>query len=236
MANEGTLSMAISMVTTMDIVYAFDVPYQVRRDKVHLLCPNPDHPDHHFGSCYIDKNDNGYYCYVCGAHVNKWEMVLQLNGNDRRAARNWFFKMSGLNPINSMPNFDDPYQRALQLIRRLEHHMKNNMVYNDVAACSKVDSSYGRNINGEYLYSETHIANPLIELYKINKQTFKDIVCHMLNIEIARYNSMIAAYKKDCDDGMYIDTVGLVSNAELAEACAMCIDEITDLVDLVNEL
>ena len=75
---KGTLSDAISSVSTMDIIDSFAVPNRTRRGRTYILCPG--HDDHNFGSCYIDKNDNGYYCYVCGEHVQKWEMVLKLNG------------------------------------------------------------------------------------------------------------------------------------------------------------
>ena len=229
---KGTLSDAIDAVSTLDIVEEFDIPHKTQRGRTYLLCPG--HDDRHFGSCYVDKNDNGYYCYVCGEHVTKWQMVLQLNGNKKSDACEWFFKMSGITPIEE--NRDDPYKKALQLIRRLEQYVHNDVVYNDTHACDKIDSSYGRNINGEYLYSDLTITNPLMELYKTNKNVFKDVVCRVLDKEIQKLSQTIAFYKEHADDCLYVESVGLVPYSDLATACESVRANIDDLVLSVNKL
>ena len=124
---KGTLADAIAAVSTLEIVEEFDIPYKTHRGRVYLLCPG--HDDAHFGSCYIDKNDNGYYCYVCGEHVDKWNMVLRLKNNNKSDACAWFFQMAGLTPTEKSNN--DPYKRITQLIKALEPHVKNSVVYND---------------------------------------------------------------------------------------------------------
>ena len=115
---------------------------------------------------------------------NKWNMVLKLNGNRKVDAYEWFFKMAGMSPAEV--NYDDPYRKALKVIRQLEQYVRNDAVYNDTYACDKIDSSYGRNIHGEYLYSELAITNPLMEVYKSDKGVFKKIVTRMLESEITK--------------------------------------------------
>lgn len=41
-----------------------------------ILCPNPDHPDRHFGNCFI-KQDNTYTCYSCGDSGDVFHLVMQ---------------------------------------------------------------------------------------------------------------------------------------------------------------
>lgn len=228
---KGTLSDAIEAVSTIDIVEAFDVPHTTRRGRTYLLCPG--HDDKHFGSCYVDKKDNGYYCYVCGEHVTKWNMVLQLNGNKKADACEWFFAMAGITPTEEKG--DDPYRKALQLIRKLEQYVRNNPVYNDVCVCDKINSSYGRNINGEYLYSELAITNPLIDIYKANKTTFKNVVLNILDTEVKKVSRRMKQYD-NIDDCVYIDTVGLVPYSEMATACKSVIANIHNLMAEVEQL
>lgn len=87
------LTEAIDRVTTMDIVDAFNIPFRIRNGKILLLCPG--HDDKNFGSCYVDRNDNGYYCYACGEHVSKFRMVEKLTGSSKSAA-DWFFSVTGV--------------------------------------------------------------------------------------------------------------------------------------------
>jgi hypothetical protein len=229
---KGTLSDAIDLVTTIDIVDAFDVPNKTRRGRTYILCPG--HDDKHFGSCYIDKNDNGYYCYVCGEHVTKWNMVLKLNGNKKADACEWFFKMAGIDPTEERQ--DDPYKKVLQLIRQIEPYIKNNAIYNDTFVCDKVDSSYGRNINGEYMYSDLAIANPLMEVYKSNKLAFKQIVMQLLDAEIKKASNMMKSYETNPDDCVYINNVGLIPHEEMRLACESVITQINTIIKAVQTL
>ena len=231
---KGTLSDAISLVPTMDIIEYFGVPHKIRRGKVYILCPNPEHEDIHFGSCYVDKNDDGYYCYPCGAHVNKWNMVLQLNGNNKTEACEWFFKMSGLDPTEERR--EDPYKKVTQVIRKLEPYLHNKPVHNDVRVCDKVDSSYGRNINGEYLYSELSVTNPLLTLYKANKKVFKKVVVQLLEKEIEKVDKNNKEYDSQPENFLYVDGAGLVSYEELGVACTTVKQNIQDLIDEVMDL
>ncbi len=229
---KGTLSDAIEAVSTIEIIEAFDIPNKTRRGRTYLLCPG--HDDRHFGSCYVDKNDNGYYCYVCGEHVNKWNMVLRLKGNKKADACEWFFKMSGIVPTEEY--HEDPYKKALQIIRQLEQYVRNDVVYSDTHVCDKVDSSYGRNINGEYMYSELAITNPLLDLYKANKQMFKKIVLRLLENEIDKTSKMMQNYQDHSDDCIYVDGVGLIPYTEMLDACNSVITHIQTLILAVNRL
>ena len=231
---KGTLSDAINMVPTMEIIEYFGVPYKIRRGKIYILCPNPDHDDRHFGSCYVDKNDDGYYCYPCGAHVNKWNMVLQLNGNNKADACEWFFKMSGIDPTEERR--EDPYKKVVQVIHKLEAYMQNKPIHNDLHVCDKVDSSYGRNINGEYLYSELSVTNPLLGLYKSNKKVFKKVVTQLLEQEIKKIEKNKTMYDSKKEDFLYIDSVGLVPYDELSVACVTVKQNIQNLIDEVLSL
>lgn len=232
MMRKGTLSDAIEVVSTMDIVESFAVPYKKRNGKTYLLCPG--HDDKHFGSCYIDKNDNGYYCYACGEHVQKWDMVLKLNGNKKSEAAEWFFRTAGMSPVAE--NKEDPYKKAVRLVRKLEAYLKNDVIYNDVKVCDKIDSSYGRNINGEYLYSELAITNPLVDIYKNNKQTFKDLVSQMLDSKIKKIARTKHNYEKHADDGIYIDDIGLIPYGEMVENCQIIMNDIQELLNEVINL
>lgn len=228
----GTLSDAIEAVSTLDIIEAFDIPNKTRRGRTYILCPG--HEDKHFGSCYIDKNDNGYYCYVCGEHVQKWQMVLKLNGNNKTEARDWFFAMSGIAPAKETT--DDPYRKVIRLIRKLEDHIANKAIHNDMYSCAKIDSSYGRNINGEYLYSEVAIANPLLDIYKSNKSLFKKVTSNILDTEIKKASTMCAFYDKNLTDCLYIEEIGPVPYEELRNACIAIIDDLKSLIAEVNSL
>lgn len=44
-----------------------------------ILCPNPQHPDAHFGNCII-RPDNTYTCYSCGDGGNVFHMTMQFLG------------------------------------------------------------------------------------------------------------------------------------------------------------
>lgn len=227
---KGTLCDAISEVSTIDIIEHFDVPNVTRRGRTYILCPG--HDDTHFGSCYVDKNDNGYYCYVCAEHVTKWRMVLQLNGNKKAEACEWFFQKAGITPTSEKHN--DPYKNALHLIRDLEKYIDNSVIYNDICVCEKIDSSYGRNLNGEYLYSELSITNPLMTIYKKDKDVFKKIVLNLLNAESQKVDSKIQFYKASPDKCIFIEGVGLVSHQELADACDLVAADIALLISTVN--
>ena len=223
---KGTLSDAIDSVSTLDIIESFDVPNRTRRGRTYILCPG--HDDKHFGSCYVDKNDNGYYCYVCGEHVTKWQMVLKLNGNRKKEACNWFFDTSGITPTEE--NREDPYKKIIHLIRRLEKYIRNNNVYNDTYACAKIDSSYGRNIGGEYLYSELTITNPLLDMYKSSKSVFKKTVMQILNTEINKTSKMLAFYSNHPDDCLYVEGIGPVPYDDMKNACIEVINSIKSLM------
>ena len=231
---KGTLSDAIEAVSTQDILDAYDVPHKTRRGRIYMLCPNPDHEDLHFGSCYVDKNDNGYYCYVCGEHVDKWDMVLQLNGNRKADAYEWFFKMAGMLPAETKQN--DPLRQAQRLIKQIEKHMRNDVVYSDIYTCEKVDSSYGRNEKGEYLYSELAITNPLMELYKSDKATFQSIVLDLLEAKIEKLTAKMKTYQKNGDGCLYVENVGLVSHEELASTCESMLTDLQLLVAAVHKM
>ena len=229
---KGTLADAIAAVSTLEIVEEFDIPYKTHRGRVYLLCPG--HDDAHFGSCYIDRNDNGYYCYVCGEHVDKWNMVLRLKNNNKSDACAWFFQMAGLTPTEKSNN--DPYKRITQLIKALEPHVKNSVVYNDLYPCEKIDSSYGRNMNGEYLYSELSITNPLMELYKTDKAVFKSVVTKQLKREQNRVKALSSVYQKKANSFFVIDEVGPISFSDLIAACDATEKEIAELIAKLNKI
>ena len=229
---KGTLSDAIESVTTMDIIEAFDIPHKTRRGRIYLLCPG--HDDKHFGSCYVDKNDNGYYCYVCGEHVDKWDMVLKLNGNRKADAYEWFFKMAGMTPTALKQN--DPLRHAQRLIKQIEVYLRNDIVYNDIYTCEKSDSSYGRNEKGEYLYSELSITNPLMELYKTDKSTFQNVVLDLLYDKIDKVSTQVKNYRTDSSGCIYVESVGLISNEELANACEEYLTDLQLLVTAVHKM
>ena len=209
---KGTLTDAINLVSTISIVEEFNVPHFTKKGITYLLCPG--HEDRHFGSCYIDKNDNGYYCYACGEHVDKWHMVLKLNGNDKSKAATWFFDTAGIDRTKTIE--EDPYQNLLKLIKQIEPYFKNGTIYNDLHECSKVESSYGRNIGGAYLYSEISITNPLLETYKKDKVAFKKIVLNMLMQTLKKVKQVKSQYGTK---NLYIDGFETASQGELAKAC-----------------
>lgn len=227
----GTLSDAIALVSTADVIDAFDIPNTTRRGRTYLLCPG--HDDRHFGSCYVDKNDDGYYCYVCGEHVRKWDMVVKLCGNNGSSAREWFFRMSGLSPTEERR--DDPYKKVISLIRRLEKYLDNKPVHNDLYVCDKVESSYGRSLNGEYLYSEIAITNPLLSLYKSDKPAFKSIISGILQKELRKIKAKQTTYGES-NDGLYINDVGLFSGNEIKNACVPLVTELDELLIEIDSL
>lgn len=233
---KGTLSDAIAMVTTMDIVESFGVPYEEKRGKIYLLCPG--HDDRHFGSCYIDKNDDGYYCYVCSEHVPKWEMVLLLNGRNKTEAAKWFFQMAGLTPVKE--NKQDPYKKAQRLIKKVNQYVNNKPIYSDIKSCDKIESSYGRNINGEYLYSELSVTDPLVDIYKKDKHAFQEFVCQLLETKKKKFNRALQKFQHSKNgDGMYVEINGestLICYSELIDACQEKIQNIDKLIEEVNAL
>lgn len=227
----GTLSDAIALVSTADIIDTFEIPSKTRRGRTYLLCPG--HDDQHFGSCYVDKKDDGYYCYVCGKHVRKWDMVVQLCGGNGSVAREWFFKMSGLSPTEERR--DDPYKRVITLIRRLEKHINNKVVHNDLYACEKVESSYGRYVGGEYVYSELAVTNPLLNLYKTDKDAFKHVVRKALKAKMTKFEKKQNLLTND-KNGFYLDNIGLFAGNEVSDACQPLIDELQSLIIEVDSL
>lgn len=47
--------------------------------NIGILCPNPKHPDRHFGNCII-RPDNTYTCFSCGDGGNVFRLVMQFLG------------------------------------------------------------------------------------------------------------------------------------------------------------
>ena len=227
---KGTLANAIDAVSTMDIVEGFDIPYRIKNGKTYILCPNPSHDDRHFGSCYIDRKDNGYYCYACSEHASKWQLVLYLNGNKKADAADWFFKTAGMIPIKE--NQEDPFKKATKVIRKIEDYLKNSVVYNDLKSCEKIESSYGRNINGQYLYSELSITNPLADIYKMDKQFFKDYVSNLLTAKIEKIEKTKAEYQRT-GDCLFVDNADLITTDEIVDACN---EKVTNIQALINEI
>ena len=230
----GTLSDAIESVTTMDIVEAFGVPYQIRRGRTYLLCPG--HDDTHFGSCYIDKNDNGYYCYVCGEQVTKWYMVLLLNGNKKKDAAEWFFKTAGITPAQESSHIEDPIKKVNRLIQKVDGFIKNKVVYNDFYTCEKKESSYGKRLQGEYLYSEMAITNPLVELYKTNKPAFKELMYRKVDAEIQKRNKKQVEFDKKPEEIFDLKEGGQLSFGELKIGTDVSVQFLQNLIVEINEL
>ena len=188
---EGTLSEAIQAVPTMEIVQQFNIPFQIRNGKTYLICPG--HDDQHFGSCYIDKKDDGYYCYACNEHVDKWGMLLKVSGYSHKDAAKWFFETSGITPSKFSVN---PLANVNKLIGKLSEFVDNTPVYDDSYDCKKLESSYGRNINGDYLFSDLVTGNPLLQLYKDDKELFKTIVLNVLKHRKEKLLGLLTVCKK----------------------------------------
>lgn len=233
--NSNSLHDAIAAVPTFDIVEHFGVPYMERKGRVYLLCPG--HNDTHFGSCYIDqKEDDGYYCYACAEHVNKWNMVKKLSGYTNYEIANWFFQKSGITPSNQA----NPMAPVLKLVKQISRFIDDSTVYNDIYACEKKESSYGRIESGEYLYSEPAIAKPIIELYKADYMLFVDVVTAALEKKKKQYENVVifCDSQTDNDKKAVINKV-LVENphyTEMKNACQRTIAEISDLILQVKNL
>lgn len=175
----GSLRDAIDHVSTMQIVDYFDIPMRAHGGYTWILCPK--HDDHHFGSCYIDKNDNGYYCYVCKEHVNKWDMVMLLLHASESDVAKWFFTISGIKPDKFQTDPEKDIKKTIQLIERLCY---NNPVFTDLKTCEKKETSYGRMIGTEYLYSEKIEPSPLFSLYKAAPNVFQTTVESLIRKKI----------------------------------------------------
>ena len=230
---EGNLSDALHAVSTMDIVEEFGIAHMSKKDKVYLLCPG--HDDAHFGSCYIDKNDDGYYCYACSEHVRKWDMLKKVSGFTNAAAAEWFFHRAGITPSQTA----NPLTSIIKLIKRIEPFVDNSPVYDDKHLCPKSESSYGRIQNGEYFYSEIIYTNPLLELYKTSPTTFTQIVTNTLLVKEREYKNLamfcrshINEYTTNADGEPQKNT----AYAELRKQCQARINEIEDIIDQVSKI
>lgn len=224
--NNGNLTDAIEAVSTMDIVEHFGIPYQERRGRIYLLCPG--HTDNHFGSCYVDKNDNGYYCYVCAEHVRKWDMLKKVSGYNNTDARDWFFRVSGITPSKQA----NPLIPILQLIKDIGPFINNSTVYNDIHACEKQESSYGRIEQGEYLYSEPACAKPLLELYKTDSMLFAEVTKAALKTRIAEHERVIAFCNRHAKDKCIINGA-LQYNPKYQELKSQCEETIENINKLI---
>ena len=229
MTGNGTLSEAIEAVSTMDIVETFGVPHVERRGRVLLLCPG--HTDHDFGSCYIDKNDNGYYCYACAEHVRKWDMLKKVSGYNNRDARDWFFRMSGITPSFQA----NPLSPILQFVKELAPFVDNSTVYNDIHTCEKQESSYGRMEKGEYLYSEPLCTKPLLELYKMDSMLFADVVRATLQTRKAEQDNVIAFCNRHLNDKALVQGV-FQRNPKYQEIKSACEETIETINELIRKL
>ena len=227
--NNGTLTDAIEAVSTMDIVEHFSIPYQERRGRIYLLCPG--HTDNHFGSCYVDKNDNGYYCYVCSEHVRKWDMLKKVSGYSNTDARDWFFRVSGITPSKQA----NPVSPILQIIKELSPFVDNSTVYNDIHTCEKQESSYGRMEKGEYVYSEPACVKPLLELYKIDDELFVKVVKATLNTRLAEYQRVVDFCERHKNDMSLIGGV-FQRNPKYQELSANCKKDMQTITDLIAKL
>jgi hypothetical protein len=161
-------------------------------------------------------------------------MVLALNGNKKAEAYEWFFKMAGMSPVET--KHDDPYKKVLQLIRQLEPYIRNNVIYNDLYVCDKTESSYGRNIGGEYLYSEISVSNPLLELYKSNKEAFKQVALRCVETEMSKIKNAMHAYNVNSNECIYIDGVGLIQNDNLSDACNTILNNLNGLLVAISTI
>lgn len=186
---KGTLIDAISMVPTIEIVEELSIPSQKRNGKVYLLCPG--HDDHHFGSCYIDKSDNGYYCYACGLHVTKWQMLAQNTNWSKKEIANWFFVHSGITPDSEI----DPLIEIRKKLKKLGRILDTSPIYRDTNACKKKESPYGRTAGGSYLISEAVDNNPLFTMYMSNR----DMLMRIVNNSIERKVERLKALEKKSD-------------------------------------
>lgn len=218
---EGSLSDAISAVSTMEIVTEFKIPFEHRRGRTYLLCPG--HDDQNFGSCYVDKNDDGYYCYACDEHVSKWDMLLKVSGFTHASAANWFFEKSGITPSKFSPN---PLANIHKLITKLQVFVDNSPTYDDIYDCKKLESTYGRTINGDYLFSELTSCSPLLDLYRDNKELFKTVVLNVLNRKKDKLNDLIKSHRS---------FAGIPSD-EINEGASKQLEIIKNLIDEVVQI
>ena len=224
---EGTLSDAIRETSTEMIIDEFGIPSLHKGGKIQILCPG--HDDHSFGSCFVDRNDNGYFCYACGnKHVNKWDMLLQVSGFSGRSAAEWFFQKAGITPTNKA----NPLARILKFIKEVSVYIDNSSVYDDQYVCTDADSSYGRVLRGEYLYSEVITNNPLLDLYKASPNLFVNTVVNALQVkkeELEKTEKFCAKHMNDIVMGK-----GSVNkNPLFAEAREECIARIKTLDNLI---
>lgn len=55
----------LNSVTAESVAEYIGLEIQSHGKRKEILCPNPEHNDHHFGSCILLSQ--GYMCYACGA-------------------------------------------------------------------------------------------------------------------------------------------------------------------------
>ena len=236
----GTLQDAIEALSTEECVDILGIPKMHRRGFTYLLCPG--HDDKNFGSCYIDKRrDDGYYCYVCGEHVAKWDMVAKVEGFDteteKKKIANWFFENSGIEPTKEVQA--NPYSGILSLIRDLAPFVNNRPVHDDKRPCDKTESQYGRFMNGDYLYSEVVVANPLFELFKEDREMFGKIVNAQLDRHIKKYADVMVYCNKHRHDLVFVNEIGPVeTNAyeDIFKGCEANVDKLLALKASVDEM
>lgn len=218
---EGTLSDAVQAVSTIEIVEEFGIPNRTKNGKTYLLCPG--HDDTHFGSCYIDKNDNGYYCYACSEHVPKWAMLRKVSGKSPRDAADWFFQHSGITPTRTA----NPLAPVMKLVKDLELYIDNSPLYEDQFVCAKSSSSYGRISHGDYFFSELISQNPLLNLYKQSPTVFATTCINALTEKIAFKNRLLKFFKRHFTDASADAYHSLYATVE---------KEISQMNDLINQL
>lgn len=63
----------MNSVTAESVAEYIGMEIQSRGKRKLILCPNKNHDDHHFGSCYLTPQ--GYACYACGARGGIIDMV-----------------------------------------------------------------------------------------------------------------------------------------------------------------
>lgn len=64
-------------VTTFDVIRHLGIPTRKAGNRVSILCPNPEHNDHNYGSCSIDSRGN-CYCYVCEKRFSPVDIMMFL--------------------------------------------------------------------------------------------------------------------------------------------------------------
>lgn len=213
-----------------------------RGSRYSILCPNPEHQDHHFGNCVLTRK--GFKCYSCGAHGDVFDLVSDALNVSKREAYGIVADLCGgreafvYNDIDKKTGNEKPFvklpdKEILEFIG-LMRNSADRYTCTSVYSCKKILDPYepyeanpGEMVRYEVgktpksdckVVYERIVSNPLQELANNDPDSFAELMENKAKETMETYADMIRCVQtgdKNSSFGYYCNMIAKIGGKDI---------------------